>query len=301
MSRSSTRRPAHRAERPPLERLEAATISSAIDRGRSGRSRRARGRPPRWRRAGRAAVGGAAVIRWSRVNDVRPRRPSRLSTTSALAEAGRAAEGDPDLGRISDSSAPWATSRERLAGRRLPVVDPGRLAEREEPRVVGVAHRVGVAEPDRDLEPVREVAREVARVVGHVDPAGGRGGWGRRADRSRAASLPAGVAPGGDDRNQASLRMRPRSALTKRPTDARRSGPSTLTSPGRSSTNRTVSVSPGRAMASTLGMPSTIQSWITGSSLRNARTVHWPAVTVQRSGHETARRAPRPRSAAGSR
>ena len=72
--------------------------------------------------------------------------------------------------------------RERLARRRLPVVDPRRLAEREETRVVGVAHRVRVAEPDRDPEPVREVAGQVAGIRRHLD-AGAGGGIGRGLER----------------------------------------------------------------------------------------------------------------------
>ena len=91
-----------------------------------------------------------------------------------VAEVGLRAEGDPDLGQDHRLLLAVGRERERLARDRLPVRDPGGLAVRQEARVVGVAHGVGVAEPHVDAEPVRERARQVARVRRDLDP--GRAG-----------------------------------------------------------------------------------------------------------------------------
>ena len=79
-------------------------------------------------------------------------------------------------------SAPSVPSGHRLAGDVGPVLDPGDLAVGQVDRVVDVAHRVGVGEPDDDLDAVTERAGQVARIrrAGYGWPRGRRGRHARR-------------------------------------------------------------------------------------------------------------------------
>ena len=66
-----------------------------------------------------------------------------------LPEEERRAERDVGLGQ-DQALGPTGFADERLTGRGVPPVDPGRLDEGQVDRVVDMAHRVGVGEAERN-------------------------------------------------------------------------------------------------------------------------------------------------------
>ena len=116
------------------------------------------------------------------------------------------------------------------------------------------------------VDPVSEVARQVARIVGGLDAS--RGSACRRSvcrlDDERAGHPGLGVTGHGADDPV-------RAGLVDREADLR--------------------VWPGRAPASTLASPSASQSWKTGSSLRNDSTTVRPASTRTSAGVNAVSRA----------
>src|SRR4051794_18823929 len=159
--------------------------------------------------------------------------------------------GDPGLGEDQALGAVMS-SGEGLSGDVRPVPDPRHLAVRQVDRVVDVAHRVGVREPDGKLDAVGEVARQVAGVGSGPDAASVDHGDAQSAgSTTRVPTIPASACPSTVQR--------------------------TWYVPGSLMTKRTVCVWPGRAPASTFATPSTSQSWKTGSSLWKATTTVSPA------------------------
>src|SRR5919112_962432 len=180
-----------------------------------------------------------------------PRRP-RLDRHRLAEEHGRA-ERNFRLGQ-DQSVGSTRLALERLARGLLPPGDPRALDVREVEGVVDVAHRVRVPEPDLDLDPMPEVAGQVAGIR---------------------------LGPRADDAIASAVSPCRHGTTTSRPTIPASAWPSTEQTiryvPGVSSRNRIRCVWPGRAVASTFSTPSTIQSWNIGSSLTNRTTANRPA------------------------
>ena len=112
-----------------------------------------------------------------------------------LAEEHGRAEGDLDLGQ-DQALGSAGVALERLAGRRHPPSHAGRLHERQVDRVVDVAHRVGVGEPDLDARPMAEVAGQVARIRRAGDGNPGPRPWRPHGVTTRTPTIPASAWPG---------------------------------------------------------------------------------------------------------
>ena len=115
-------------------------------------------------RAGRAR--GQPVLQ-------RERRPTDAGRAGldrdGLAVEDRGPVGDARLGQDQALRA-LVTGRDRLAGHVGPVPDAGHLAVGQVDRVVDVAHRIGIGEADVDLDAMREIAGQIARVNRGLDP-----------------------------------------------------------------------------------------------------------------------------------